>query len=40
MELNTEQILENAIVWAKGAGKIHLSYFRGNNLDVHTKSNV
>ncbi len=39
-ELNLEQVLELVVVWAKEAGKLHLSYFRGNNLDIRTKSNV
>ena len=29
-----------ALDWAKEVGKIQLSYFRGNNLDINTKSNV
>lgn len=36
----TEEFLTAAIAWAKEVGKIHLAYFRGNNLDIHTKSNV
>lgn len=38
--MNLNKTLELAIEWAKGVGDIHLSYFRGNNLDIHTKSNV
>lgn len=40
MELNPDTTLRLAVEWAKEAGKIHLSYFRGNNLGVETKSNV
>lgn len=40
IDLNLNQTLELAIDWAKKVGEIHLSYFRGNNLDIHTKSNV
>lgn len=40
MEFSKEQALERAIEWAKEVGKIHLSYFRGNNLGIQTKSNV
>lgn len=40
MELDLNETLELAITWAREAGKIHLSYFRGNDLDIHTKSNV
>lgn len=32
--------LQSAISWVKEMGKIHLRYFRGNELDIHTKSNV
>lgn len=32
--------LRAAIEWAHEAGKIHLKYFRGNDLDMHTKSNL
>lgn len=39
-ELNLDQVLELAVAWAKAVGKLHLFYFRGNNLDIHTKSNV
>lgn len=38
MELN--QIQEIAIGWAREVGKIHLSYFRGTNLGIETKSNI
>ena len=40
MNMDLDRSLELAITWAKEVGKIHLSYFRGNNLDIHTKSNV
>lgn len=40
MEFSKEQALERAIEWAKEVGKIHLSYFRGDNLGIQTKSNV
>lgn len=40
MELNLNKTLELAESWAKEVGDIQLSYFRGNNLDIHTKSNV
>ena len=36
----TGEFLTAAIAWAKEVGKIHLAYFRGNRLDIHTKSNV
>lgn len=39
-ELNLEQNLELAVAWAKEVGKIQLAYFRGNDLDIHTKSSV
>ena len=38
--MDLDRSLELAITWAKEVGKIHLAYFRGNNLDIHTKSNV
>lgn len=37
MNMDLDRSLELAITWAKEVGKIHLSYFRGNNLDIHTK---
>lgn len=37
---DNEFFLQSAISWAKEMGKIHLKYFRGNELDIHTKSNV
>ena len=40
MDLDLRKTLKMAETWAKEVGKIHLSYFRGNNLDIHTKSNV
>ncbi|MDE5610619.1 MAG: inositol monophosphatase, partial [Odoribacter sp.] len=39
-ELNLEQVLPLVTEWAKEVGKLHLAYFRGNNLDIRTKSNV
>ncbi len=38
MEL--DKIQEIATGWAKEVGKIHLSYFRGTNLGIETKSNI
>lgn len=38
--LDLNKTLELVVGWAKEAGNIHLSYFRGNELDIHTKSNV
>ncbi len=40
MQLDLKETLKLAEIWAKEVGEIHLSYFRGNNLDIHTKSNV
>lgn len=40
MEPDLKQTLELAVSWARAVGEIHLSYFRGNALDIHTKSNV
>lgn len=40
MQLDLSQTLEFTVELARRAGEIHLSYFRGNNLDIHTKSNV
>ena len=40
MENNWLKIQEIAIGWAKEVGKIHLSYFRGTNLGIETKSNI
>lgn len=40
MELDLNKTLELAVCWARAVGEIHLSYFRSNNLDIHTKSNV
>lgn len=40
MEINLEKTLELAVEWAKEVGKIHLSYFRGNDLGIETKSNI
>lgn len=39
-QLNLEQTLEYVMDWAREVGALHLSYFRGNNLDIRTKSNV
>lgn len=38
MEL--DKIQEIATGWAKEVGKMHLSYFRGTNLGIETKSNI
>lgn len=35
-----EHALELAVTWAREVGKIHLSYFRGQNLGIETKSNI
>lgn len=35
-----DEFLEFAVQLAKGAGEIQLSYFRGNDLAIRTKSNV
>ena len=40
MELNLEKTLDLAVAWAKEAGDIQLSYFRGTELGIQTKSNV
>lgn len=40
MEINLNTTLELAVEWAKEVGKIHLSYFRGQDLGIQTKSNV
>ncbi len=40
MELDLDRALALAQEWAKEAGEIHLSYFRGNRLDIQTKSSV
>lgn len=40
MELDVNKALELAVQWARETGEIHLAYFRGNNLDIRTKSNV
>lgn len=37
---NIESLVTDAIRWAKEAGSIHLSYFRGNRLNIHTKSSI
>lgn len=37
---SVEEALRKAVEWAKEAGRIQLSYFRGNDLGVSTKSNV
>lgn len=34
-----KHILDNAILWAKDAGRVQLQYFRSNNLDIATKFN-
>lgn len=38
--LNLDTTLKLAVSWAKKVGHIQMTYFRGNNLDIHTKSNV
>lgn len=40
MEQNLKVVLESVKGWVEEVGRIHLSYFRGNALDIHTKSNV
>lgn len=40
MELDVKDTLELAVHWAQQAGEIHLSYFRGEELGIQTKSNV
>ena len=35
-----DEFLEFAVQMAKGAGGIQLSYFRGDDLSIRTKSNV
>lgn len=40
MDFNENTTLELAISWAKEVGRVHLSYFRGNNLDIDTKTNI
>lgn len=40
MEIDLNKTLELAVKWAQEAGKIQLSYFRGNDLGIQTKSNV
>lgn len=40
METELQEWLAYGIEWAKEVGKIHLSYFRGNDLGIQTKSNV
>ena len=34
------QLADLATVWAKEMGKIHLSYFRGNHLDIELKGSI
>lgn len=34
------QLAEQAIEWAKEMGKIHLSYFRSNHLDIELKGSI
>lgn len=38
--MDLDKLLEDVILWAKEAGKIQLSYFRGDNLGATTKSNI
>lgn len=40
MNLNLNTTLDLAVVWAKEVGRIQLSYFRGDNLCIETKSNI
>lgn len=40
MEVDVNKTLERVIVWAREVGQIQLSYFRGTNLGIQTKSNV
>lgn len=40
MELNLDKTLELTIRWAREVGKIHLSYFRGTDMGIQTKSNI
>lgn len=35
-----DTVLPQVIHWAREAGEIQLSYFRGNNLGIETKSNI
>lgn len=37
---SAEEALPKVMAWAKETGKIQLSYFRGNDLGITTKSNV
>ena len=37
---NLNEILQDAIEWAKGAGEIQLKYFRTNDLGIETKTSV
>ena len=37
---NLTEILENAVKWAKEAGKIQLEYFRTSDIGIDTKSNI
>lgn len=37
---NIDLLANNAIIWAKEVGKIHLSYFRSDRLNIETKSNI
>lgn len=36
--IDLNECLERVVDWAKEVGKIHLHYFRGNNLNIETKS--
>lgn len=38
--MNLNRTLEIAVNWAREVGKIHLSYFRGTDLGIQTKTNV
>lgn len=37
---NIDLLANNAITWAREVGKIHLSYFRSDRLNIETKSNI
>lgn len=39
-EIDIAKALENAVLWAKETGMIHLDHFRSQNIDIRTKSNV
>ncbi|MDD2961007.1 MAG: inositol monophosphatase family protein [Muribaculaceae bacterium] len=39
MAIDVDELLINAISWAKEAGKVQLTYFRGTNLNIQAKLN-